>query len=262
MGQSFRVFRQFIRSSFTRELEFRGNFIAKILQNIIWMLFFLLILKVVYLNTGVVAGWKEGDAYILSATCFLMLSIVNGFFTYNLIEIPEKVRKGTLDFDLVKPIDTQLLVSIRKVRFDEIGTFLVGIVMVMLGTKMGGHVPSAWNVFSYLFLIPCAIVIFYNFSLMLMTLGIWLVRVDNLWVLSDSIFVIARFPLDIFGPTATRVLTFFVPLAFISTVPSQALLGRLAPEMALWGIGWAAAFALGGRAFFRFALRHYTSASS
>ncbi len=262
MGTGWRVFKQFVKSSLVRELEFRANFFAKILQNIVWMVFFLLIVKVVYLNTNSVAGWEEGGAYLLSATCFLMLSIVNGLFTYNLIELPEKVRKGTLDFDLVKPIDAQLLISIRKIRFDEIGTFIVGVVMVILGCKMSGYVPTTLEVVFYVMLCVCSIVIFYSFSLMLMTLAIWLVRVDNLWVLSDSIFTIARFPLDIFGGRAARILTFVLPLAFISSIPSKALLGQVELTLACWGVGWAISFAFAARWFFKFALSHYTSASS
>jgi ABC-2 type transport system permease protein len=251
-----------MRSSFQRELEFRANFWAKVFQNILWMGFFLLILKVIYRNTTSVAGWSEGDSYILAATCFLMHGIVTAFFATNLQEIPEKVRKGTLDFDIVKPLDTQFLVSIRKFNFDEVGTLGVGIAMVSIGLAMAGHSPTPIQALIYLFMVACSICIFYSFVLMLMTLGIWLVRVDNLWVLGDSIFTVARFPIDIYQAPLKRFLTYGVPLALIATEPSRALLGGRQPSFALLALAWALAFLLISRLFWRFALSRYTSASS
>lgn len=226
------------------------------------MVFFILILKVIYRNTKSVAGWTEGNTYILTATCFFMSAVVAAFFATNLQEIPEKVRKGNLDFDIVKPVDTQFLVSIRKFNFDEIGTVFVGLLMVVLGLSMSRHLPTLLQIAAYIAMVVFAIVIFYAFELMLMTLGIWLVRVDNLWVLGDSIFTVARFPTDIYQIQIRRILTYAIPLAMIATEPARVLLGGRPPSFALFGLLWALAFALLSRAFWRFALRHYTSASS
>lgn len=232
------------------------------LQNIVWMSFFLLVLKVIYSNTDSVAGWSEGESYVLAATVFLMSSIVAGLFESNLMEIPEKVRKGTLDFDIVKPVDSQFLVSIRKFNFDQVGTMAVGVLMVVVGLSMGGHTPNIVNIITYLLMVAGSIAIFYSFLLMLMTTGIWLVRVDNLWVLGDSVFTIARFPIDIFHATLRRMLTYGIPLAFIASEPARALLGGREPYFAAFSLLWGAAFLIASRGFWRFALRHYTSASS
>jgi ABC-2 type transport system permease protein len=191
-----------------------------------------------------------------------MHSIVTGLFATNLQEIPEKVRKGTLDFDIVKPVDTQFLVSIRKFNFDEVGTMTVGLLMVGYGLHMSGHLPSLVQVSAYLLLVFCSIMIFYSFELMLMTLGIWLVRVDNLWVLGDSVFTVARFPIDIYQIQIRRFLTYAIPLAFIATEPARVILGWRHPAFALYGLVWAIVFLFLSRTFWRFALRHYTSASS
>jgi len=260
--RSWRIYKQFFLSSFQRELEFRTNFFAKILQNVIWMMFFILILKVIYRNTDSVANWSEGNSYVLVATVFLMAAIVAAAFSSNLQELPEKVRKGTLDFDIVKPVDSQLLVSIRKFNFDEIGTFLVGIAMVFVGLRMSNHVPSLMEVLVYVLFVACAIAIFYSFELMLMTLGIWLVRVDNLWVLGETVFTVARFPTDIYTAPVRKFLTYGLPLALIATEPARALLGGRPPGFVIYAVAWALGFLLISRLFWRFALRHYTSASS
>lgn len=262
MLRLFRLYKEFIRSSLRREASFRVNFISKVLENAVWMGFFLLIVFVLYYNTDSIAGWTRGDAYILTATTFLLWALVRALFSLNLMEIPEKVRKGSLDYDLVKPVDTQFLVSFRKFNFDEVGSLVVGFVLVWLGVRTGGYSPALWHVGEYLLLLGCGIAIFYAFDLFIMTLGIWLVRVENLWALSEQIIGIARMPLEIFGMGVRRVLTYVVPLAFLAWAPSKALMGSLNVSLIFWGVAWAVCALVFSRLFFRFALRHYTSASS
>ena len=97
---------------------------------------------------------------------------------------------------------------------------------------------------------------------MLMTTGIWLVRVDNLWVLGDTVMQVARYPLDIYSSGLQRILTFIVPLAFLATIPARQLKDGFDPLMLALGVCWALGFLIISRLFWNFALSHYGSASS
>jgi ABC-2 type transport system permease protein len=256
------VYKRFLTSSVQRELEFKANFFANVGQNILWIAFFILLLKIVYTNTSSVAGWSEGDSYVLAATVFFTYALLIVFFSVNLMEIPEKVRKGTLDFDLLKPVDSQFLVSIRKFSFDEIGTILGGVVMLVVGLSLNGASPSLLQGITYVAMVWSAVLIFYSFQLIMMTLAIWLVRVDNLWVLGETVYYVARFPTDIFRSQLRVVLTYYIPIAFIASEPTKVLLGR-APTTTLWiSLLWMAAFLVVSRLFWRFAVNRYSSASS
>lgn len=261
MRRYFRVYRAFFTSSLARELEFRANFLAKVGESVVWMGFFVMIVLVIYQNTDSVAGWSRGDAFILAATCFLFDALHAAFFM-SLLELPEQVRKGTLDFVIVRPVDSQFWVSMRRFNFSQIGTLLAGIAMVWAGIATGGHTPSAVQWIAYLFLLGCALGLFYAFNLMLMTLGIWLVRVDNLWVLSESALQVARFPLDIYSFTLRRVLTYAVPLAFLATIPARQIVKGFDPQMVALGAVWSVSALVAARLFWRFALTKYQSASS
>ena len=261
MRRYWRIYKTFFVSSFARELEFKANFFAKIAQNVVWIVFFLLIILVVYRNTDSVAGWSRGEAFILAATCFVMNALVSAFFM-SLQEIPEQVRRGTLDFVITKPVDTQFWVSTRKFNFDQIGTLLAGIAMIVVGTIQAGLHPSLAQWLAYLLLTASSTLLFYAFNMALMTLGIWLVRVDNLWVLGETVMQVARYPLDIYSSGLQRILTFFVPLAFIATVPARQLAKGLDVGMVGIGMAWSLGAFLFARWFWNFALSHYSSASS
>jgi len=256
-----RIYRTFFVSSFARELEFRANFFAKILQSIVWIAFFVLILLVIYGNTDSVAGWSRADSFILAATIFIMTSISAAFFM-SLMEIPQQVRQGTLDFVITKPIDTQFWISTRRFNFDQIGNLLAGIALLIFGLAQTHITPSANQWLAYVLLVAASLAIYYSFCLILMTTGVWLVRVDNLWVLTESATQVARFPMDIYELGLRRLLTFVVPLGFIATVPSSQLVRQVQWNMVAMGLTWALVALLASRWFWRFALRHYTSASS
>ena len=111
-------------------------------------------------------------------------------------------------------------------------------------------------------MVAAALAIYYSFNLALMTLGVWLVRVDNLWVLGESIMQIARYPVDIYQGILKRLFVYAVPLAFLATMPARQLVLGFDGAMLMLGIAWAAVFLILSRVFWRFAMRHYTSASS
>lgn len=261
MKRAWRIWKTFFVSSFARELEFRANFFAKVGQNVVWIFFFLMMLMVVYRNTDDVAGWTRGEALILAATCFLMNAINNAFFI-SLQEIPQHVRQGTLDFILTKPLDTQFWVSVRKFNFAQIGTLGAGIVLVIVGAILSGAHPTVLQWMVYPVMVLAALAIYYSLNLILMTMGIFWVRVENLWVLGESVMEIARYPLDIYSATLRRFFTFAVPLAFLATMPAKQLVRGFDPAMLALAIGWSVGAFLLSRFFWQFALTKYSSASS
>lgn len=261
MARYWRIYRTFFVSSFARELEFRANFFAKVAQNLVWTVFFVMILLVIYRNTNTVAGWNRGAAFILAATCFLMNALISALFL-SLQEIPQQVRQGTLDFVITRPVDTQFWVSTRKFNFDQVGTLIAGAVMIGYGITADHLHPSLAQWAAYVVLVLASLGIFYSFYLVLMTTGIWLVRVDNLWVLGDSVMQVARYPVDIYNSGLQRLFTFVVPLAFVATIPARQLVFSLNLEMVGIGALWAVLSLLVSRWFWNFALSHYGSASS
>lgn len=242
-------------------MEFRANFFAKILGNTMWIVFFILVLLVVYSNTDSIAGWNRGDSLVLAATVFLMNALHSALF-FSVQEIPMHVRMGTLDYIVTKPIDTQFWVSTRRFNFDQIGTMFAGMVMVVVGVAQTHVVPSPLQWLTYVVSVATSLVIFYSFNVSLMTTGVWLVRVENLWVLTESLSTVARFPTDIFPAMLQRVFTFYVPLALIATVPSRQLVIGLNLPMAGLSVLWAAIALFLSRTFWRYAMTQYTSASS
>lgn len=255
------IYRRFFLSSLVRELEFKVNFIAKLMQNLSWVVFSLLVVVVLFSNVDEVAGWGAGEALILLGTAEF-IGFITIAFGAALYEIPEQVRKGNLDFVITRPVDAQFWVSLRRCNFDRIGAAVAAALIVVVGVLQTESLITAPQVGLYLAHVACGIVIYYSFALMLMTTGIWFVKVDNLWVLSEMSTMVARYPLDIYGRVAQRILIVYIPVGLLAYVPMRHLVGDY-PAGSLWlSVGWAVGFFIAARWFWGYALRHYSSASS
>ncbi|MEE4262210.1 MAG: ABC-2 family transporter protein, partial [Desulfobacteraceae bacterium] len=98
--------------------------------------------------------------------------------------------------------------------------------------------------------------------LMMVTSAFWFVRIDNISELFSAIYETGRFPVSVYPSWMRGVLTFVVPIAFITTFPAAALLGRAAPLLLAVAFVLAAGLFCGCVLFWRFAVRRYSSASS
>jgi ABC-2 type transport system permease protein len=78
----------------------------------------------------------------------------------------------------------------------------------------------------------------------------------------DGLFRMARYPVGLYPGWLRLVLTWIVPVGVMTTVPAEALSGRLPGATLLGSIGLAVVLLAGASALFRLGLRRYASASS
>ena len=96
--------------------------------------------------------------------------------------------------------------------------------LVRLGAQVG---PVQAGLFIGMLLTGSAII--YSFWTMLATLSFWFVRVENILEIFRSMYEAGRWPVSLYPPWLRFVLSFIVPVAFVTTVPVEALTGRLSP---------------------------------
>jgi len=97
---------------------------------------------------------------------------------------------------------------------------------------------------------------------MLATCAFWLVRVDNILVIFQDLYVAGRWPVTIYPGWLRWPLTLLVPVTVATTIPAQALLGQLNWSLLLTVL-LLTPCALGlARWFWWRGLRHYAGASA
>ena len=148
MKSYIRVFLTFARNSLVRDMTFRANFIIDLVTWMAWMLMNLVFYMLIFRFTpeiGVGTGWTKYPFFIFIATSLLVNSIVEMFFMMNMDELSELIRTGALDFALVKPMDTQFLVSLTKTDWSAMGNFFLGLCLLGYSLLKLGYVPRPWE---------------------------------------------------------------------------------------------------------------------
>ncbi len=259
MARYARIWLALVRAALQAELQYRANFVVKLFRNAWWLGFVVVSLLVIFGNAKTVGGWNRSEAIVLAGTLFLVTAVVSMLFA-SLSEIPSHVRMGTLDFFLTKPLDAQFWISVRRFNVGELGSLLAAALLVAYGVHGLSVSPAQWGAYA----LGClgAVGIYYSLNLSLMTLGVWLVRVDNLWVLSETISGIARYPLDMYGAALRRLLVTWVPIGLLAYAPASQLVKGL--DLGSVGVtaAWSLAAVLASRLFWTRATRSYSSASS
>jgi ABC-2 type transport system permease protein len=278
-----RVFATFVRNSLIRDMMFPANFLIEAVSSFGWMMmnvgFYLLIFEytdriVPVESNGMVtdpfAAWDKHQFFVFIATSMYINSIVQMFFMANADEFSELIRTGNLDFALVKPMDTQFLISLRRVEWASLPNFLVAsVLMIYALPKVGTFPPSAIQVLLYLFYVAMGVAILYSLTIVLAAASVWLGRNSSIYDFWFYITTFSRYPMEIYtGPAGIwlqRVFTFVLPILIVVNVPARLLAKPLQAEYAyLAGFGILATLAslAVSRWIFQQALASYRSASS
>jgi ABC-2 type transport system permease protein len=251
-----------LRMSIALGVQYRWDFLTQGALSMVWTVLGLVPLYVALHGRPPVAGWTYEQALVVVGWFTVLKGILDGAVNPSLVLVVEHIRKGTLDFVLMKPADAQFLVSTARFEPWRAVDVVAGLGILMWAFRLMGTVPSPAAVASSMLLLAGAVAVLYSIWIVVVAAAFWVVRLDNLSYLMSSLFDFGRWPVSIFRGKVRLFFTFIVPIALMTTYPAEALLGRLAPTSAWLGIAGALVFALGGRFVFTQAIGRYTSASS
>lgn len=208
------------------------------------------------------SGWSYYQALAVLGAYMIVEGIMWVFFA-QLNSITNHISSGTMDGILLKPIDSQMLVSFWRGDLEDFSRIIIGFYLVILSVQntLGF---SFWRFILFLILLINGVIIFYSFSLFIKSISFWTIDSSGSWLLIERISANSQYPVDIYYHKIMRgMFTFIIPLAFLSTVPAKILVYRnLDVQFLLLSLLIALIFFIGSRMFWNFSLKHYSSASS
>ena len=257
-----RVVAVYFRINILNEFQYRVNFIVQAFQSILALIVALGGVWVVYDHTESLNGWTSPELLAVVGVYFIIGGLINTIIQPSMQALMEEVRSGALDFALVKPIETQLLISVRKIQVWKLIDVVIGVIVLGAGLAEIGADVDALDIFAFTFLLMAGGAIVYSFWLVLATFTFWFVRIDNILVIFQSMYDAGRWPVRIYPGWLQFTLTFLVPVSFAVTVPVEALTGRLTAQTVVSACVLAALMLAGSRRFWKFGLRFYSGASA
>ncbi len=260
MKRYFDVLRLLWSAAVSSELEYRLNFVLATLTSLGNLAGSLFGLFLFYRTGYTFQGWSWAEALVVLGIFTLLQGFSSTFLAPNLNSIVKLVQQGTLDFVLLKPISSQFWLSSHTISPWGIPDIVFGGVLIFyagnqLNIQLSDYLLSA---------IPLifGLASLYSLWFMLGATSIWFVKIYNVTEVLRGLLEAGRYPMVAY-PTAYRFFfTFVVPVAFLTTVPAEAMLGRVQLGWVVGAGVLAIALLFIARAFWGYALRFYTSASS
>jgi len=244
-------------------IMFRANTLGMVLATSCWSI---LILSTVFLttrNVKTVFGYTPQELLALGAIQVIFLGFFHSIFAKNMDELPEIVNKGRLDSILLKPIDDQYGVSFALVYPATIVRVLIGVATLAYLQGTGQLViPSILNILLAFGLLIASEFLIYSIWFLIVTTLIWFPTMENIVELMYNLNIISRYPYEFYREIGLTVALITFPFSIALTIPFKGLTGKVTMDEISILLLSAGIFLFLSRRFWKWSLRHYTSASN
>jgi len=256
------IYIAFFKAGFITDIEYRANFIFRILGDILWYTGQLATFEVIYLQTPTLGGWNIEQLRIFLGVLFVVDSLYMILFAENLDHFSEKVKKGDLDLLLAKPVDTQFMLSCKKVGTLYCASFLIASSFLTWAIYSYSHSFSWIQIFWFLILLPCGLLIMYSFKFSFSILAIIFSNSQNLQYAWYQFYRLGMRPDSIYQPWLRYILLSVLPVALISSTPARILVYGVTQNLVIWSLMMTAITLIASRLLWKKSVKYYGSASS
>lgn len=258
----FRLWSAFLKMSFMADLEYRVNVVLRVIGELFWYAMQLSVFEVLYTHTNSISGWDVNEMRVFMGTLFLTDVVYMILFHENMDQMASAARSGDLDLYLVKPVNSQFMVSMRKIGVAYFANLLLtGSYFIWAVSRLEQSVGPA-QLLTYIPMCALGLTICYSLRFMFATVSVVLQGAANVQFLWHQFYRLATRP-DPLYPSFVRftILSVF-PLAFFASVPARVVVEGISWDLVAAAI-FLAAFTLWLSNFFwERALRRYASTSS
>lgn len=252
----------FYRYSILKELEYRVNFLSSMFMSLFWLVWGIVGVSIFFLHRDKMGDWTFPEVLMVVGLFTFFNGVMESLLRPNVGAVIEQIRDGTFDFVLTKPVNSQFIASLRNIVVWRLVDIIIGIAVIVYALRQLHVTPTLVQIGFFLVMLASGTAIVYSIWLMMVSLSFWFVKIDNITELFYAFYEAGRYPVTIYRGAVRVLLTFIVPIAFITTFPASALLGRIDQTTTIIGLAFAlGSFILSNR-FWSFALRYYSSASS
>lgn len=264
MGFYVKLLGQFARVSLQQEAAFRANFAVNLLNTVLNLIAGLAGVAVLFGQVNTFQGWTFGQVLALLGV-YLIISALRGLVIGPSLDglggMDGELWDGRFDFTALKPVNTQFLVSFRTWRVWALVDLALGLGVLGAGLARLGQSLGLIDLAAFIAALAVAVTLVYAISLLLTSGAFWYLGVPLIWIF-DSVIQMGRYPVGIYPGWLRLVLTWIIPIGFITTVPAQTLSGEVSAGRLVGGAALALGLLIAASAVFRAGMRRYNSASS
>jgi ABC-2 type transport system permease protein len=219
-----KIYLQFKAQYLKTQMEYKANFIMMVLSGIIMRGLLMGVVFVLFYNIPDIAGWQEGEVYLILGFIILTEGLHN-IFAEGIWHIPALVFRGGLDVMLSRPISPLYQIISYEIGLQGIGNIIVGVISLGLGLSSMGWV-TPFSVILCIFFTFTGTVLRLSYNLISLSHAFWIHGgLMNAGFLVHSIGELAKYPVTIYPGWMRFILLIIIPAGFIGFVPALIIRG-------------------------------------
>lgn len=261
MKRYLRIYLAILKINLAYLFAYRANFINNIIVSLGWGGFQIVWIVLLTGKRGDFFGWSQNDLVFLTLGYFMTLGIFHFLFSRNFDAFSRVMDRGEFDSILLKPLDSQMHVTMRIVSYANIIRSFVGLALIIAWVIIQRHPVTIMEVLFFGIYIGIGIMTLYSIWLLFSTTLIWYPNLSNMIDLLYTINGFARYPAEMVRNSGKIVLYILIPLLLTISTPVKILLHKNALEDVIISSLWSGVLFIASRIFWNYSLRHYTSAS-
>lgn len=247
------------KNSFLMMLNQKSVLLIFLIGKILRFIFFTAFLYFLVKGSNNLAGYNSNQVIFFFMT-FMVIDTTAQFFFREVYRFRTYVVSGDFDLILAKPMSALFRVLMGGADVID----LITLPPLYFATVYVGNLlsPTLYQIFIYLLLLVAGLLITTAFHIIVLSFGIITFEVDHSIMIYRDISAMGRFPIDIYKEPLKGMLTYFIPVAIMVTLPAKAFMGLATFRSMVAALIIAILLIFIANNFWNLALKKYTSASS
>ena len=255
-----KVYKKFLETSLAEASSFRTSFILIIFMDIIFYLTTISSVSFIYDHVSTIGPWDKNRLLFFISFMLAIDHLHMTVVSENFWELSVKIRTGTLDFDILRPLSSIFSVFFRYVRTSSIAnTPLVWGMLIYFGTKLELNFYQ-WAVIPPLIIIGFTLFVIIEFCLSVAMF--WTIEGWGINFLRMQLQQLARWPHFIYSYFPRKILTIFLPILLVGSGPVNYIYNFTKFQLLLGSLVAIVFFSIVLKYLWAFALTKYDSPSS
>ncbi len=206
-----------------------------------------------------VYGWNKDELFALTGYFIFVIGLFYMLFGKSFKRFSSILDTQSLDSLLLKPIDSQFLISFWHINFAAVLRAAFGLIFfVYIATKLEVHISIILIVkliiFSFL-----GLSVLYSLWFIFLLTSFWFAKAIDIREFLLTINSLVRFPPEVYYNLPVFLSLIVLPLSFVIGSPTKILLEKSSPQEIILLFSTAIILLFFSRFFWRFSLRYYTS---
>jgi ABC-2 type transport system permease protein len=250
-----------MKNAILRDLAYRFNFLSAVVASVSWVNFTLILILVLGNKTGGFGGWNEMQMLLLTGFWMINNGMAYFLFYSSLKSVDADVNRGTLDYVLYRPLDSQFFLAFRRIILNSFVGVIEGIIIVVYAASQLNLEVTALMVLEVIIILIASIIIYYSLWFMSATLSIHFIMIENIFQTVPDIVELSKFPPRAYPATVSQIFTSFIPILIMTAFPARLVMGELKTIEYFYALGLAVVFLFLSRIFWKWSLKKYEGGS-